>query len=83
MTTGRPDAACRSLLLELSRYLEGDLTPERCAAIERHLASCECCTTMAGRLRETIEACRAAGSLQLPRDVLERARARIKALLDE
>jgi anti-sigma factor RsiW len=77
------DERCRSLLLELSQYLEGDLTPGRCAAIERHLATCECCTTMAARLRETIDACRTAGAEQLPSDVRERARARIKALLDE
>ncbi len=79
----RPDARCRALLLELSRYLDGELTPDRCRAIEQHIESCTCCATMAVRLRETMEACRAAREQQLPRDVRERARARIKALLRE
>ena len=33
----RPSARCRSLLLELSRYLDGDLTPARGRTIERHI----------------------------------------------
>ena len=33
----RPSARCRALLLELSRYLDGDLTPARRRTIERHI----------------------------------------------
>lgn len=80
-TTG-DTAKCRALLLELSRYLDDELTPDRCLEIERHIDSCECCATMAGRLRETMDACRAARDLQLPADVRARAAARIKTLLE-
>lgn len=77
------DARCRALLLELSRYLDGELTPARCRQIEQHIGACASCTTMAARLRETMDACRAAREQHLPDDVRERARARIKALLEE
>lgn len=79
----REDARCRALLLELSRYLDGELTSARCREIQQHIKSCTCCATMAVRLRETMDACRAANERQLPGDVRERARARIKALLRE
>lgn len=77
----RPSARCRSLLLELSRYLDGDLTPARRRTIERHIDHCTCCRTMAGRLRTTLAACRAASETRLPRAVRLRAAARIRALL--
>jgi len=83
MSPVRGDARCRALLLELSQFLDGELTPARCRAIEAHLASCDCCQTMAARLRGTLDACRAAKEQPLPADVRERARARIKALLEE
>ena len=61
----RPSARCRKLLLDLSRYLDGELTPAGRRAIERHIAGCECCGTMAARLRKTVAACRAEGRIEL------------------
>ena len=77
----RPSPRCRALLLELSRYLDGELTPARRRTVARHIKTCECCGTMSGRLRATIAACRAEGGTQPPRSVRARAAARIKALL--
>jgi anti-sigma factor RsiW len=77
----RPSARCRKLLLELSRYLDGELTPARRRTVERHVAACECCGTMAVRLRRTVAACRAAGGRRPPRDVIARAAGRIRALI--
>ena len=76
----RPSARCRALLLELSRYLDGDLTPARRRTIARHIDDCTCCGTMAGRLRTTLAACRAGSETRLPRAVRSRAAARIRAL---
>ena len=76
----RPSARCRALLLELSRYLDGDLTPARRRIVERHIKACGCCGTMAARLRKTVAACRAEGNRRPPRDVLSRAKKRIRAL---
>ena len=78
----RPSPHCRALLIELSRHLEGELTPARRRTIERHLEACTCCGPMAARLRRTIAACRAAGAVTLPAAVRARARARIKLLME-
>ena len=77
----RPSARCRRLLLELSRYLDGDLTPARGRKVEQHIAACDCCGRMAARLRRTVAACRAEGSRRPPRDVMSRAAARLRALI--
>jgi anti-sigma factor RsiW len=77
-----PTARCRALLLELSRYLDGDLTPARRRAVEQHIRACACCGTMAARLRKTVAACRAEGRRSPPRDVMSRAAERIRALIE-
>ena len=77
----RPSARCRTLLLELSRYLDGDLTPARRRTVERHIKACACCGTMAARLRRTVAACRAEGKRRPPRDVMSRAAERIRVLI--
>jgi anti-sigma factor RsiW len=77
----RPSARCRALLLELSRYLDDDLTPTRRLAVERHINACTCCGTMAARLRMTLAVCRAEGKNRPPRDVMSRAAARIRSLI--
>jgi anti-sigma factor RsiW len=77
----RPSAHCRKLLLELSRYLDGDLPPARRRQIEGHVSACECCETMAAHLRSTLAACRAEGRRRPPRAVMSRAAARIRALI--
>jgi anti-sigma factor RsiW len=77
----RPSERCRALLLELSRYLDGELTPARRRTVEGHIKTCACCGTMAARLRRTLAACRAEGKRQPPRVVMSRAAERIRALI--
>ena len=77
----RPSARCRALLLELSRYLDGDLTPARRRMVERHMNGCVCCGTMAARLRRTVAACRAEATRRPPRAVISRAAERIRTLV--
>jgi anti-sigma factor RsiW len=68
-------------LLEVSRYLDGDLTPARRRSVERHINACACCGTMAARLRKTVAACRAERARRLPHAVKMRAEKRITALI--
>jgi anti-sigma factor RsiW len=77
----RPSARCRTLLVELSRYLDGDLTSARRRAVQQHLKTCDCCGTMASRLLSTIAACRAAGQRPPPRTVKSRAAKQARALI--
>jgi len=77
----RPSARCRALFIEVSQYLDGDVSAARRRAIEHHIASCACCATMAERLRHTIAACRAAAGSAVPRAVKLCAAKRIQTLL--
>ncbi len=81
-TSGAKDErACRDRLNELFDYIDGELTIARCRTLERHLASCACCGTLAANLRQAIALCRAEGRRQLPKAVQARARQRVRALL--
>jgi anti-sigma factor RsiW len=77
----RPSARCRALLLDLSRYVDGDLPPARRRRLERHIRACTCCGAMAARLRRTMALCRAEGQRRPPRDVRSRAADRIRTLV--
>jgi anti-sigma factor RsiW len=78
--SARPSPACRRRLMELSRYLDGELSPARRRTIEQHIGACACCATMARRMRQTVAACRAEGRRRPPRAVLAQAAERIRAL---
>lgn len=83
MTPNEParSTRCQQQLLELSAYLEGDLTPERMAALDAHLAGCECCGRMATSLRAAMALCRSDEARALPAEVETRAVARVRDLL--
>jgi anti-sigma factor RsiW len=81
--TSAPDAGCRALLAHISAYLDGELDAVECAAIERHCGECGRCRDVIDGLRRTIRLCRETGSAPLPTAVRDRARASIRALLDD
>jgi anti-sigma factor RsiW len=72
---------CRSLLEQLSKYIDDELTPAQRRSLTSHLQRCPCCQTMADSLKHTVDTCRKAGTARLPADVRVRARARIATLL--
>lgn len=63
---------CRSLILELSNYLDGDLDPEFLRDIERHLAHCPDCRMVADTTRKTIEIYCGSEPAPLPTDIRDR-----------
>ena len=72
---------CRSLALEISEYLDGDMPVSRLKTLERHLRECVCCADFAESLRRSVEACRTSGLCRIPSDVRARARRRVAELL--
>ena len=56
---GPPSGAdCPDLGPVLSRYLEGDIGPDQCVAMERHVAQCPQCQARCDSLRGTLALCR-------------------------
>ena len=49
---------CDEIVALLSEYLDRDLPPGMCAAIDAHLAVCENCENTAASLRRTVDLCR-------------------------
>ena len=73
-----PDAkkheGCRYLLDSLSPYVDGELGPELCVELERHLNDCENCRIVVDSLRKTVYLYRVAADEPptVPEDVRQR-----------
>ncbi len=64
---------CENLLGSLSEYIDGELNPELCHEIEKHLAGCENCRVVLNTTKRTIDLVQApAEKTGLPDDVRER-----------
>jgi anti-sigma factor RsiW len=63
---------CRTVILELSNYLDAELDAATRAEIERHLAACEDCRIVVDTTRKTIEIFCGAEPLPLSEDVRDR-----------
>ncbi len=48
------DLSCKQLLASIGDYVEGDISPELCREIERHIAGCEHCRVVVDTLNKTI-----------------------------
>ena len=46
---------CEGLLESLSAYIDGDLPPELCAELEKHLAGCTDCQVVLNTTKRTID----------------------------
>jgi RNA polymerase sigma-70 factor (ECF subfamily) len=74
---------CRDIFRRLSEYLDGDLTPELCERIRRHLAVCPNCGAFTNTLRKTVELCRKLPQQPVPPDVRRKLRATIRSHLTQ
>jgi anti-sigma factor (TIGR02949 family) len=64
---------CENLLGSLSDYLDGELNPQLCQEIEKHLAGCENCRVVLNTTKRTIDLVQApAEKSDLPDEVRER-----------
>jgi RNA polymerase sigma-70 factor (ECF subfamily) len=75
---------CPDVLEAFSRHLEGDVSAEACAEMERHLAECGRCRGACASLRKTLALCRTAGAaIEVPGPVEASVRAALRAFLSE
>ena len=66
-------ATCENLLGSLSEYIDGELSPELCQEIEKHLAGCENCRVVLNTTRRTIDLVHSPiEKSDIPEDVRER-----------
>ena len=82
MKQGKLSNTCRALLLDFSKYLDGEQSPATCRRIERHIQSCDSCAAATDQIRKLVASCREMKEQRLPEDVRRRASQRIKALLE-
>ena len=64
---------CEELLGSLSAYIDGDLPPELCQELEKHLAGCDDCRVVLNTTKRTIDLVHSPlEKPDLPDDVRER-----------
>lgn len=64
--------ACRTLLSQLSDYLDGELEEQLCAELESHLAGCEDCQVVLDTTRKTLVLYGKLEPIEVPGKSLER-----------
>jgi RNA polymerase sigma-70 factor (ECF subfamily) len=74
-------AGCPEVLPILSQYLEGDIGPEQCADMDRHVAGCARCRARCDSLRSVLALCRSsAQGGAIPAEVQAAVRDAIRGL---
>jgi RNA polymerase sigma-70 factor, ECF subfamily len=74
-------AGCPDVVKLFSRHLEGEIDPDACAEMERHVASCRRCRAACESLRETLRVCRSSAPPDVPEDLKQSIRQGIRAVL--
>jgi RNA polymerase sigma-70 factor (ECF subfamily) len=78
-----PRRGCPDVVRLLSRHLEGEISPETCAEMERHVAACAGCRAACDSLRETLRVCRSSPSPEVPAEVAQAIRRGVRLALEE
>jgi RNA polymerase sigma-70 factor, ECF subfamily len=76
-----PAPTCPDVVSLLSRHMEGEISSDLCAQMERHLKGCERCRAACDSLRHTLAMCRATPSPKLPGAVQDSVRRAIQAFV--
>ncbi len=72
--------SCPDVVDLLSRRLEGEISPDLCAEMERHLAGCASCRGACESLKETLALCRRVSAPEVPSAVRESVQRAIRAM---
>lgn len=63
---------CPDYINGLNDYIDGEIDPELCAEIERHLGQCENCRIMVDTLKQTVKLCKEGQHVPLPPELENR-----------
>jgi anti-sigma factor RsiW len=66
---GREFMKCQDILKGLSEYIDGELDPKLCEALECHMEDCNPCLIFVNTLKKTISLYKYASSEPLPKEV--------------
>lgn len=72
---------CKSVIRELSNYIDGDLDAAMRQELERHLGHCEDCTIIVDQTKKSIEILCGCQAVALPTDVRSRLHAALRKRL--
>ena len=72
---------CRELFEKLSEYIDNELDPANCDAIEAHLQHCPPCQSCLATLKQTVALCREMKTSAMPEAASNRLRATIEQML--
>jgi RNA polymerase sigma-70 factor, ECF subfamily len=81
--TRRPEASCPDILTLFSQYLEGEIDPGTCAAMEAHLAQCAPCRDTCESLKRSLAMCRQLPTPDVPASLAASVRTAIQAFLEQ
>jgi RNA polymerase sigma-70 factor, ECF subfamily len=79
--SGRRKRECPDIVRMFSRHLEGELSSDICARMERHLETCTPCHDSCESLKRTLGMCRRTRTPDVPAAVQEAVRAEIRRML--
>lgn len=63
---------CAEYVTDLNDYLDGEISPELCEELERHIGRCENCRIMVDTLRKTVILCREGRKEKLPESLQQK-----------
>lgn len=77
-----PHHNCMALFERLSEYIDRELDPSDCAAIEAHIRACPPCMVCLKTLEQTVKLCKHLDRQQVPEELSHRLRTAIADLID-
>jgi RNA polymerase sigma-70 factor (ECF subfamily) len=75
-------SACPDVLMLYSQHVEGEISAELCATMERHLEGCERCRSTCDSLKRTLSLCSHLPAVEVPVSVQDSVRTAVRAFLD-
>ena len=76
-----PKASCPDVLMMYSKHLEGEISSDVCAEMEKHLEACDRCRDACDSLKETLSFCRSSRAVAVPSEVQASVRTALRAFL--